>query len=216
MKMVAKRVVKASDIAKLLAKPPEGTEEEKIFGKVFEECYTFATFLHEENFYFHRPTNKTFARKVASELKAHGIYSKELIRRAYRMYSALLRAGVVGRKPKTKFRTHNDILIAAQPDLYDGTNYYEFKTYPIDDYARAQSKVFSFVLSEPIILVGLVVREDGYVDFEKEVVTAENFVLPEIPPTLGIYEDVCDECGFPLKYCICGAVEFEEEAEEED
>ncbi|MGB9693839.1 MAG: hypothetical protein ACPLYF_03250 [Fervidobacterium sp.] len=214
--MTTKRVVKASDIAKLLAKPPEGTEEEKIFGKVFEECYTYANFLYEEDFYFHRPTNKTFARKVASELKAHGIYSKELVRKAYRMYSALLRAGVIGRKPKTQFTKYGDILISAQPDLYDGSNYYEFKTYPIDDYARAQSKVFSFVLGEPIILIGPVEREDGYVTFEKEVVTAENFVLPEIPQTLGEFEEVCDVCGLPLKYCICSQEpSFLEEDEEE-
>jgi hypothetical protein len=211
------RVVKASEIAKLIAQPQEGDETALIFGKIFEECYTYATYLHEENFYFHAPTNRTFVKKIAAELKAHNIYSKELVRKAYKMYSALLRAGVKGRKPKTQFKEYNDILIAAQPDLEDGENYYEFKTYPINDYARAQCKVFSYVLEQPIVLVGLKEDENGYINFEKEVIDAENFVLPEIPPTLGELEEACDECGLPLKYCTCGKFSFSEgETEEED
>jgi hypothetical protein len=210
------RVVKASEIAKLIAQSQEGDETALIFGKIFEECYTYATYLHEENFYFHAPTNRTFVKKVAAELKAHNIYSKELARKAYKMYSALLRAGVKGRKPKTQFKEYNDILIAAQPDLEDSENYYEFKTYPINDYARAQCKVFSYVLEQPVILVGLKEDENGYINFEKEVVDAENFVLPEIPPTLGELEEVCDECGLPLKYCTCDKFSFlEGETEEE-
>jgi len=202
------RVVKASEIAKLIAQPQEGDETALIFGKIFEECYTYATYLHEENFYFHAPTNRTFVKKIAAELKAHNIYSKELVRKAYKMYSALLRAGVKGRKPKTHFKEYNDILIAAQPDLEDGENYYEFKTYPINDYARAQCKVFSYVLGKPVVLVGLKEDENGYINFEKEVITAENFVLPEIPSTLGELEEVCDVCRLPLKYCTCGKFSF--------
>jgi len=210
------RVVKASEIAKLIAQPQEGDETALIFGKIFEECYTYATYLHEENFYFHAPTNRTFVKKIVAELKAHNIYSKELVKKAYKMYSALLRAGVKGRKPKTQFKEYNDILIAAQPDLEDGENYYEFKTYPINDYARAQCKVFSHVLEQHVVLVGLKEDENGYINFEKEVVDAENFVLPEIPPTLGKFEEACDECGLPLKYCTCGKFSFlEGETEEE-
>jgi hypothetical protein len=210
------RVVKASEIAKLIAQPQEGDETALIFGKIFEECYTYATYLHEENFYFHAPTNRTFVKKIAAELKAHNIYSKELVRKAYKMYSALLRAGVKGRKPKTQFKEYNDILIAAQPDLEDSENYYEFKTYPINDYARAQCRVFSYVLEQPVVLVGLKEDENGYINFEKEVIDAENFVLPEIPPTLGELEEACDECGLPLKYCTCDKFSFlEGETEEE-
>jgi hypothetical protein len=207
------RVVKASDVAELIAQPQEGDETALIFGKIFEECYTYATYLHEENFY---PTNRTFAKKIAAELEARNIYSKELVRKAYRMYSALLRAGVRGRKPKTQFKEYDDILIAAQPDLEDEENYYEFKTYPINEYARAQCKVFSYVLGQPIVLVGLKEDENGYVDFEKEVVDVKDFVPPKIPPTLGELEEACDECGLPLNYCTCGELSFLEGETEED
>jgi len=41
-------------------------------------------------------------------------------------------------------------------------------------------------------------------------------MLPEISSTLGELEEVCDECGLPLKYCICDKFSFlEGEAEEE-
>ena len=206
------RVVKASEVAKLIARPREGDETGIVFGKVFEECYTFATYLYERNFY---PANRTFARKVAAELKARNMYSKELVGKAYRMYSALLRAGVRGWKPRTQFKEYDGVLIAAQPDLEDEENYYEFKTYPIDEYARAQCKVFSFVLGQPIVLVGLVEGENGYIDFEKEVVDAKGFTPPKIPPTMGELEEACEECGLPIDYCTCSEPSFlEEEAED--
>ncbi|NHV05763.1 MAG: hypothetical protein HA495_00305 [Thaumarchaeota archaeon] len=92
------------------------------------------------------------------------------------MYSALLRAGVKGQKPKTQFKEYNDILIATQPDLEDGENYYEFKTYPINDYARAQCKVFSYVLGKPVVLVDLKEDENSYINFKKEVIDEEAIV----------------------------------------
>jgi len=52
------RVVKASEIAKLIAQPQERSKTALIFGKIFEECYTYATYSHEENFHFHSSINK--------------------------------------------------------------------------------------------------------------------------------------------------------------
>jgi len=59
-------------------------------------------------------------------------------------------------------------------------------------------------------------RKSGYAFFEKEVVDAEKFILPEISSTLGELEKAYDECGLPLKYCTCGKFSFlERETEEE-
>ncbi len=204
------RVVSSSEIAKLIARPAEGDETSLKFGKIFEECYTFATYLHDK---FVFQVNRKFARKVAVMLRLNGIYSKDLVERAYRMYSTLLKAGVVGSKPRTEFKRYNEILISAQPDLFDWetSKYYEFKTYPIDDYARAQCKVFSWVLGEPIILVGLKTREDGYVEFEKEEISAEGFRIPNIPENLGEMQEVCENCWRPIDSCVCaGEHEYEE------
>jgi hypothetical protein len=164
-------VVRASDIAKLLANPPEGDEVSLRFGKVFEEEYTLANHIYSETGYAHVP--RWFARKVAARLRAEGIYSRELVLKAYRAYAALLRAGVVGEKPRTRFREVTESLyVAAQPDLYDSSTdtYYEFKLYPINDYARKQAEVFAWVLGRPVVLVGLREGPGGYLTVEREVV----------------------------------------------
>ena len=137
-------VVKASDIAKLLSKPPEGDEVSVKFGRIFEEEYSLANHLYLSAWNT-KKIPRLFARKVAARLKAEGIYRRELVLKAYRAYSALLNAGVVGEKPLTQFRELADSLfIAAQPDVYNkgSDTYYEFKLYPINDYARTQVKVF--------------------------------------------------------------------------
>ncbi len=65
------------------------------------------------------------------------------------MYVTLVRGGIVGRKPKTSFRKLGDgVFIAAQPDLEDFKGYSEFKTYPLDDYARSQKFFHRFWTSQ--------------------------------------------------------------------
>jgi hypothetical protein len=81
------RVVRASDVAKLIAKPAQGTETSIKFGKIFEECYTFATYLYGHNLIING-INVKFIRKFAFELKENGIYSPENVRKAYKMYSS--------------------------------------------------------------------------------------------------------------------------------
>ncbi len=164
-------VVRASDVAKLLSKPPEGDEASAKFGKIFEEEYALANHIYERTWYVHVP--KWFVRKVAARLMAEGIYRRDLVLKAYRAYAALLNAGVIGKKPKTVFRNLTDnLFIAAQPDLYDESTetYYEFKLYPINDYARKQAEVFAWVLEKPVVLVGLKEDPGGSVSVEKEVV----------------------------------------------
>ncbi|MGB9734417.1 MAG: hypothetical protein ACPL2E_07490 [Conexivisphaera sp.] len=157
-------VVKSSDIAKLKAEPPHGSTAEQILGKVFEEEYSFANYIYERTIYGGGWISRDFARKVAARLRAAGVYSPELVARAYRSYAALLREKVTGTKPRTVFRKFDDnIYVAAQPDLCnydeDPPVYYEVKMYQLNDYARAQAGVFAWVLEEPVVLIGLV--EDG-------------------------------------------------------
>ncbi|MEM3264979.1 MAG: hypothetical protein QXH07_03385 [Thermoplasmata archaeon] len=114
------RVVRASNVAKLIAKPVQGSETSLKFGKIFEECYTFATYLYDRNSI--KGYNVKFIRKVAFELKKNGIYNSENVRKAYRMYSSLLNAGITGIKPKTMFRKvkdYDNLMISAH--LISGT-----------------------------------------------------------------------------------------------
>ena len=197
-------VVKSSDVAKLVVKPKEADEVSLKFGKIFEDCYTEALYYYDKS-YNTKSIPQKFIRKVAYRLKTEGIYSSELVRKAYRMYSCLLRAGVIGLKPRTEFRKFNDeILIAAQPDVYNifTDQYFEFKTYPIDDYARMQCKVFSWVLRSPVILIGLV-DNNGYIDYQKEVIECKELPVKRIPKELGQLQEVCEKCWKPLRYCNC-------------
>ena len=211
-------VVKASDIAKLLSKPPEGDEVSLKFGKIFEEEYALANHIYSLAWNV-RKIPRLFIRKVAARLRSEGIYSRELVLKAYRAYSALLRAGVVGEKPPTHFKEFKDsIFVAAQPDLYDAftDTYYEFKLYPINDYARAQARVFAWVLGEPIILVGLKERPGGYFEVEKEVITPPNTldVSPEELRRIAHTEEFCKDLKIPvhlfMKYMVRYSYEVDE------
>ena len=65
---------------------------------------------------------------------------------------------MVGEKPRTRFReVAGSLYVAAQPDLYDSSTdtCYEFKLYPVNDYARKQAEVFAWVLGRPVVLMGL-------------------------------------------------------------
>jgi len=187
-------VVRASDVAKLLSRPPEGDEVSLRFGKVFEEEYALANYIYSRTAYVHVP--RWFARKVAARLKAEGIYRRDLVLKAYRAYAALLKAGVVGEKPRTRFRELEEgLFIAAQPDLYDDSadTYYEFKLYPINDYARRQAEVFAWVLGKPVVLVGLSEGPGGYVTVEKELV--------EPPKELGVDASRLREVAEAEEFC---------------
>lgn len=194
-------VVKASDVAKLLSTPPEGDEVSKAFGKIFEEEYTLANHIYERVWY--SQIFRWFARKVAARLRHEGIYRKDLVVKACRAYAALLRAGVVGEKPPTRFReVSTSLFIAAQPDLYNystGT-YYEFKLYPINEYARAQARVFAWILEKPVVLVGLKEDSKGYMEVEKEVVNPPDDlgVNAEDLKRIATPEDFCTNLTIPL------------------
>jgi len=212
-------VVKASDIAKLLSKPPEGDEVSLKFGKIFEEEYALANHIYSLAWNVGK-IPRLFIRKVAARLRSEGIYSRELVLKAYRAYSALLKAGVVGEKPSTHFKEFKDfIFIAAQPDLYDmfTDTYYEFKLYPINDYARVQARVFAWVLGKPIVLIGLKEGLDKYFEVEREVITPPNTldVSPEELRRIAHTEEFCKDLKIPvhmfMKYRIRYSYEVDEE-----
>lgn len=90
----------------------------------------------------------------------HQFSQKMNHKRALRIATGFLKKKIKGKTPATVFRKiWSDHYIAAKPDLYDskkihGVKYIEFKTYPLDEYTRAQAFVFSWVLNRPILLVG--------------------------------------------------------------
>jgi len=190
-------IVRASDVAKLIAKPTPASSDELKFGKIFEEEVTYAFYLRD---FMWGGVGRKFARKIAARMRAEGIYSRERMLRAYRMFSALLRlvGDIPARKPRSRAKAVGNVVIFAQPDLeldneIDGCKYIEFKTYQLDDYARAQATVFSYVLEEPVLLVGLVSDSNGFYGIQKEVVDGSNFKLPEIPDDVGEVIEVEDD-----------------------
>ncbi|MEO3993797.1 MAG: hypothetical protein QN229_05805 [Desulfurococcaceae archaeon TW002] len=193
-------VVRASDVAKLLSKPPEGDEVSVKFGKIFEEEYALANHIYERAWYV--SVSKWFVRKVAARLRAEGIYRRDLVLKAYRAYAALINAGVIGEKPGTVFRNlTDDLFIAAQPDLYNESTktYYEFKLYPINDYARKQAEVFAWVLEKPVVLVGLKEDLEGYVSVEKEVVVPPKDLRIDVSELkkVAVVEEFCADLMIP-------------------
>ena len=156
-------VAKASDIAKKIAPPPHGTVEGAIFGKIFEQLYILKNHVKPgdlDTFIL-----GIFISDLKYQLEFHRIYSEELLRKGVKMYEALHRAGVTGVGVKPTFRKYEGgVYIAAQPDLYSPylDIYFEFKTHPIDEYAKKQAEIFAWVLQHTIKLVGFREVGDGY------------------------------------------------------
>jgi hypothetical protein len=164
-------VAKASDIAKRIAPPPQGTIVGMIFGKIFEQLYVLKNHVTPRD--LDPFILKIFTYDLKTLLELHKIYSEELLRKGVKMYIALHKANVVGIGCPPTFRRYgNEIHISAQPDLYSPylDKYFEFKTYPIDEYSKKQAEIFSWVLDHPVVLVGL--REAGN-EYEVEEIVVE-------------------------------------------
>lgn len=72
-----------------------------------------------------------------------------------RRFSAFLAAGIRGLTPPTRHRWYENTVIYAKSDLQRlGRDLIEFKTTPIDEYARIQPTVMAWVFEAPILLVG--------------------------------------------------------------
>jgi len=194
-------VVRASDVAKILTPPPVGDVVLMKFGKIFEEEYALANHIYNSTIY--QQVSKWFTRKVAARLRAEGIYRRDLVAKAYRAYSALIKAGVTGEKPRTVFkRIGEKLYVSAQPDLYDeSTNtYYEFKLYPINEYAKKQAEVFAWVLGKPVVLIGLREDERGYITVERETVNPPEKIEVDVSELMkkAVVEEFCEKLEIPL------------------
>ncbi|HME56654.1 MAG TPA: hypothetical protein VKM55_30920 [Candidatus Lokiarchaeia archaeon] len=102
------------------------------------------------------------AHVVEPDLKSINHERAETIAREF------FKAGLRGNTPKKQWREINEHRIYAKPDLRAGlwwNDYYEFKIYPISDYARMQSAIFAWVLDENVTLLGF---KDGHA--EKEII----------------------------------------------
>lgn len=176
------RSITASDIASFLAPPSPTPEKYLVFGKAFEEAYTLMTYLGK-----HGNSMSGFCQNLKRRLHHGGVEDENLISRGYRMASCLLSAGAKGRKPKTQSKKlDSETIVYGQPDLYHSGDYTEFKTGPIDEYARKQSEVFCWVIGRPIRLIGLKEKDDGWVEAEKEVIDKCTIDMNSI------YEDVLE------------------------
>jgi hypothetical protein len=155
-------VAKATDIAKKIAPPPQGTIVGMIFGKIFEQLYILKNHVKPRD--LDPFILKIFISDLKYQLELHNIYSEELLKKGVKMYIALHKANVVGIGCPPTFRKYDDVYIAAQPDLYSPylNKYFEFKTYPIDEYARKQAEIFAWVLDHPVALVGLIEADNEY------------------------------------------------------
>ncbi|MEM1631233.1 MAG: hypothetical protein QXX83_03815 [Thermofilum sp.] len=202
------KVARASDIARLIAQPTPADEVMLKFGKIFEEEYSFANYIYHRAFN-QRAVPYLFIRKIAVRLRKEGIYSRDLVAKAYKAYSALIAAGVVGLKPKTRFRVYGSVRIAAQPDLrsFEGDTLFEFKLCPIDTYARVQSSIFAYVWECPVRLVGLI-EEGGRYKVEAETISPPRSlkdlgITPELVETVAHEQLWCTRWGEPVDYEDC-------------
>lgn len=211
-------IISSSTIAKILTDEPKGDEISRLFGKVFEELYTYYMYLHSNNIsdFNSKQCNQSFKDEFIYELSNYidKEKAKELANKALKMKEALFQHKCIGLKPKTQIRKlYNEplVYVTAQPDLkyynkFGTESYIEFKTYPTTEYSIMQCKVFSWVIDRPVRLLAL--RYDSgknnYI-VEEKVVSCNNLSLPDIRDYLENLEevDICDTCKYPEGFCKC-------------
>lgn len=172
--------VSASEIAHNVGTIERPADEEGLaFGKVFEEAYAKYWYRRKHggfdgwgsltHAYYPK---RAFGRRVAAMLRDRDIYSDEYVAHAVRLFSAFLAADVRGLTPATRHRPHGNLVVYAKPDLAERSadpSLTEFKTAPIDEYARIQTAVMAWVFDEPIRLVGARTdQQNGWVEVESE------------------------------------------------
>jgi len=110
---------------------------------------------------------------------------------ARKIAAEFFRSNVRGLTPATMFRQIPDMpghYIAAKPDLKnDGGTWFEFKTYPIRQYAIIQCKIFSWVVGHPITLV----TWDGE-HAKKTKIDTRDFAIPPLPKSW--FDERDDSC----------------------
>lgn len=104
-------IVRASDVAKLASKEvPKGSEERLLFGKAFENAFTWPEVPK---------SLKEFELRLKLELEKISLPPRYL-KEGLDIAAALLKKKYVkGKKPRTLFRVlDGNLVIAAQPDLF--------------------------------------------------------------------------------------------------
>lgn len=130
-----------------------------------------------------------------------------------RLYHLFRIEGVGGRTPKTRARKYNNsTIITAKPDLeyceHPNTLFNEFKTYPINEYAREQARIFAWVFDSKINLFGVneIHLKNGDVQYkiQKETIypPKEIGIIPECIGDIVMDDEICKECNLPNCNCI--------------
>lgn len=163
--------ISSSEVARIISKEvPNGDEHAQQFGSQFERayqqiCYTLSKFMIDVD--------------ELGSILLRFFSDEDDIDQAVKIAQAFLESNIIGLTPKTQFRRiKKNYYIAAKPDLYDQNSdiYYEFKTYKLDEYARTQAKIFSWVLQTPIHLIGW-----NDPDVEHEVIDGSDLEIPDLP-----------------------------------
>jgi len=143
-RLIEAKVVSSSKVASLMADSPSGSEEARQFGKDFEENYQQFCYIYQDLFLNKKVKETDFRERFKVIMNDYS---------ASRIAFSFFKADVYGLAPKTLFReVEKEKYISAKPDLLHQGKYIEFKLYALNDYAIAQSKVFSFVLNKSILL----------------------------------------------------------------
>lgn len=230
------KTISSSKVASLIATPPNGTPDQQLFGKKFEEAYQKMCWIWNDTVwseikplpiassncpdcgqwidttkedwiddaiecsYCHRiwhdycnmpmlhtdPRDRYTAYEICEDCIGREMINtfNECMGKndvAQQIAIAFLRANVRGLTPRTEYaELKPNYYICAKPDLCDDyQRNIEFKTYAINDYARAQAKVFSWVYNDVIQLVGW----NGQ-NVEIEIIDGRDMIIPLIPDTL--------------------------------
>ncbi len=215
---LTRRVIRATEIAKLAEGEPGGDPEMAIFGKIIEEEATFEAHLRSKRTFWSR---RSFIRKISVVVRDAGL-SREYVRDAWCIEATLRRAGLLGYsgKPRTQFREHpsmEGVLIAGQPDLEGyqlsrrgdysmDIDYMEFTLAGVNPYQRAKTAVMAYACDSPVRLVGL--RREGHLwDYDEVEMTPDDGlqIIDQVPIDLlvgvGTVQEVCEDCGLPR--CTC-------------
>ncbi|MBD3351250.1 MAG: hypothetical protein GF364_07165 [Candidatus Lokiarchaeota archaeon] len=133
------------------------------FGKLMEEGYQHVCYLLKIKgwqsllMYDCESLEEFIEEEIYMYLEEHSeLLREDELEEGQEIAKVFFQHGVCGLTPKTRvreaFKSH---FVFAKADLRSeyGT-LYEFKTYPINEYAELQAKIFSWVYNEPVHLVG--------------------------------------------------------------
>lgn len=143
----------ASEVAKLIAGEPSGSEEALIFGEIFHETFCYHLYI-QDKYGPLRHGFRAFRRRLASRCRGAGL-GREWITYGIRLAAAFIARGAEGRVPPTaSVEIAGGIILYAKPDLETWRGrYIELKTQPATRYDRVQCMIFGLALDSEITLM---------------------------------------------------------------